>query len=1137
MNESSEYQTASKKYWAFISYSSKDKKWGKWLHKRLENYSIPNEYQTLQLDDGTKLGQHIRPVFRDRDELASSSELGSVIEEALTQSRFLIVLCSPNSAASKWVNKEIEDFRAIHGDDNVLALILDGEPNASSNENLNSDLECFPPALRAPLEPLAGDLRPEADGKERGFLKILAGIADIGFDDLYRRHERAQRKRRLIIGTLASGVIAALVGLSIFAFTQKSIAEAQTAIAEKQTQKANDEAQRANEQTILAKQQTKLANEKTIVANEQTEIAKTRLAEQYEESGRRAVLDGRFGEGLLYLHNTKQLRPESTQLSNYMLARTWAPLSPLVANPVPFNSWVRKIEVLPDGTVLAEDGERQIRSWNVHGKQTLDLESSTHTISLAIPSSSALTLSKNGIVPRVQTGPQIPGELWPQKIQLLNHLGVPVSGTVEIPNASIQSVSVLPGNLQVLIEAGISRNTTYSSGHFLLSLLPEVTSTNAAELQLLEGSDSDPAKRFLVNSYIIPSLDGKYLLALDRNDSAKANLMVWSLESGKRMWEKTIEERILNTRMAPGPATRVIATASEFGVIFEKEIRFFQVSTGSETRTVDLPRVRMVSSSKDSAIAFADRDEVFLSLDSGRPERIANFRAQSQITAISFSEDGQRIAIGEEYGHVSLIELNGNLLWQTRLHVAPVGSVSVNMQHDRIAVGYLDGGVKLLSLNHGDVSPRELKLAVTEGMADDKSLRGVFPSGARDYLLAKFVEPTIGFGDKQRRLTPKPDWVTDENNLVIYDGQTLSPVSSLPESTKYLQPEILSEEYITCRSGRNQLIWKRGSDRAPLKVDVGERIRGDGIELSASFQSGKLLTIQRPPPETQQNDRIVVIDVETGVKAVVASVPDEIQLGASTQYWFRWHPDNDKFALASPKGVAIFKRVAVTENSSTQFEVSNCSRWMSNGRPRQFRLRAGWLSFDKHCRFLARDFDGNVWQAEDADVKNELSTIFRNCNSIQGHRQSGRIALALNDGRIIVLSKEHRPLSECLSDSKAAFTYDTKNKRSSVVIGFDSKATVVGGVNTEGKCRIWDVDSGRLMDEIEFKTSVNSGSLNVDTTNGRLILANSIECHIADIPKAQPTKPQRESKLKALRLELSKGAVKRTNNTVSSTND
>ena len=196
-----------KKYWAFISYSSKDAKWGKWLHKRLENYSIPTEFQQIEFLDGTKLGKHVRPVFRDRDELSSSAELGPAILEALENSRFLIVLCSPNSAKSEWVNKEIEDFRDIHGDDKVLALILDGEPNASTNQGLDNDLECFPPALRAPLEPLAGDLRPEADGKERGFLKIIAGIADIGFDDLYRRHERLQKKKRLLLASFASIVI------------------------------------------------------------------------------------------------------------------------------------------------------------------------------------------------------------------------------------------------------------------------------------------------------------------------------------------------------------------------------------------------------------------------------------------------------------------------------------------------------------------------------------------------------------------------------------------------------------------------------------------------------------------------------------------------------------------------------------------------------------------------------------------------------------------------------------------------------------------------------------------------------------------------------------------------------------------
>ena len=114
---------ASKSYWAFISYSSRDAKWGKWLHKRLENYSIPEEFQGLKLKDGTSIGKNLRPVFRDRDELSGSAELGPAIKLALEQSRFLIVLCSPNSAKSEWVNKEIRDFRTIHGDDKVLALI------------------------------------------------------------------------------------------------------------------------------------------------------------------------------------------------------------------------------------------------------------------------------------------------------------------------------------------------------------------------------------------------------------------------------------------------------------------------------------------------------------------------------------------------------------------------------------------------------------------------------------------------------------------------------------------------------------------------------------------------------------------------------------------------------------------------------------------------------------------------------------------------------------------------------------------------------------------------------------------------------------------------------------------------------
>jgi tetratricopeptide (TPR) repeat protein len=206
-----------KKYWAFISYSSKDRKWGQWLHKRLENYPIPPEFRGEEIFEGAVLGKNLRPIFRDRDELSGSSELGPAIGKALAESRFLIVLCSPNSAQSEWVNKEIEDFKSLGGEGNILALILEGEPNATRNPDLPDNLECFPPALRYPAEPLAGDLRKDGDGKERGFLKVLSGVAQLDFDKLYRRHERAQKRKLigvasafLIFLALAGGVAAKL---------------------------------------------------------------------------------------------------------------------------------------------------------------------------------------------------------------------------------------------------------------------------------------------------------------------------------------------------------------------------------------------------------------------------------------------------------------------------------------------------------------------------------------------------------------------------------------------------------------------------------------------------------------------------------------------------------------------------------------------------------------------------------------------------------------------------------------------------------------------------------------------------------------------------------------------------------------
>src|SRR5712692_7263851 len=130
------------KYWAFISYSHQDKAWGDWLHKALETYRVPKRLVGRASRDGT-VPKRLFPIFRDREELPTSSDLGANINDGLRQSRYMIVICSPKSAVSRWVNEEVKTFKALGREDRILCLIVDGEPNASDRPD-SGLLECSP---------------------------------------------------------------------------------------------------------------------------------------------------------------------------------------------------------------------------------------------------------------------------------------------------------------------------------------------------------------------------------------------------------------------------------------------------------------------------------------------------------------------------------------------------------------------------------------------------------------------------------------------------------------------------------------------------------------------------------------------------------------------------------------------------------------------------------------------------------------------------------------------------------------------------------------------------------------------------------------------------------------------------------
>jgi len=211
------------RYWAFISYSSKDKAFAKKLHQRLETYRIPKDLVGRPGRDGEPVPHRLMPIFRDREELPLSSDLGNSIEDALKACRYLIVICSRNAAQSRWVNEEIRYFKSIGREDRIMALIIDGEPGSSGAEQAEN--ECFPPALRfrvgadggltdLPVEPIAGDLRPGGDGWTSAFLKAVAGITGMGYDAFARRERKRERRRRMMMGAAAALGIAA----SLFAW-------------------------------------------------------------------------------------------------------------------------------------------------------------------------------------------------------------------------------------------------------------------------------------------------------------------------------------------------------------------------------------------------------------------------------------------------------------------------------------------------------------------------------------------------------------------------------------------------------------------------------------------------------------------------------------------------------------------------------------------------------------------------------------------------------------------------------------------------------------------------------------------------------------------------------------------------------
>lgn len=198
------------KYYAFISYNYHNTVWGKRLQRKLESYRMP----------ATLCGEHgwerkpIKPVFFAPSDIQPGG-LSEELQERLRASRNLIVICSPYSAQSEWVGKEIAFFHSLGRTKDIHFFIVDGTPNSG-----NKETECFNPIIKELGIPeiLGANIQEKVYrwqwmNRERAYVQLITKLLGVEFDAIWKRHRWLlfQKIALCIIGIIA--VAAALLGV------------------------------------------------------------------------------------------------------------------------------------------------------------------------------------------------------------------------------------------------------------------------------------------------------------------------------------------------------------------------------------------------------------------------------------------------------------------------------------------------------------------------------------------------------------------------------------------------------------------------------------------------------------------------------------------------------------------------------------------------------------------------------------------------------------------------------------------------------------------------------------------------------------------------------------------------------------
>lgn len=188
--------------------------------------TLAESIRKYRLPSGITLSQKntdYRRILLDTQETAFNEQ----VQEQLDKSRFLVLLCSPDAKNSASVNSRLTAFCRSHDRDQIIAVIVNGEPEEVFPENFTERkmVRHILPNHRVIermelIEPIAADLRADSEKRKKQLLRyetvrIVASVLSVHPDELERRQHARQKRTLISILSMTAVVVLILSGIFI----------------------------------------------------------------------------------------------------------------------------------------------------------------------------------------------------------------------------------------------------------------------------------------------------------------------------------------------------------------------------------------------------------------------------------------------------------------------------------------------------------------------------------------------------------------------------------------------------------------------------------------------------------------------------------------------------------------------------------------------------------------------------------------------------------------------------------------------------------------------------------------------------------------------------------------------------------